>query len=193
MNDSERGATDYSAIDSEVQRRLALARNDEEKKRKLREQIVRERRFLIPVLVFVLMLLPNFGRAKVLGKSMQPQYEEGDALVVLKTFRIFSPLKVGDIVVIRKKTGKYEGEDLVKRVAFVQNDAGNAPFPKSVTMARGEVPFHYLFPTVVQGFEPVPAHNILVVGDNLDVSVDSRDPDLGSIADSEIIGKVLNQ
>jgi signal peptidase I len=124
---------------------------------------------------------------------MEPQYEEGDALVVLKTFRIFAPLKIGDVVVIRKKTGKYEGEDLVKRVAFIQNEAGNAPLPKSVTLSRGVIQFHHLFPTVVQGFEKVPARQVLVVGDNLDVSVDSRDPDIGPLQDNEIEAKVLNR
>lgn len=193
VKNSEIGSTDFSALDPELQRRLNKMRDEDDKKRKLREQILRERRFLIPVLVFVLLMLPNFGRAQVLGKSMVPQYEEGDALVILKTFRIFAPLKIGDVIVVRKKTGKYEGEDLVKRVAFIQNAAGNAPLPKEVTLSRGPVPFHYLFPTVVQGFEKVPANHVLVVGDNLDVSVDSRDPDMGPVADYEIAGKVLNQ
>jgi signal peptidase I len=193
VRDSDIGTADYSSVDPELQRRLTLVRDEEDKKRRLREQIMRERRFLIPVLVFVLLMFPNFGRAQVVGKSMEPQYEEGDALVVLKTFRIFAPLKIGDVVVIRKKTGKYKGEDLVKRVAFIQNEAGNAPLPKSVPLSRGEVLFHHLFPTVVQGFERVPARQVLVVGDNLDVSVDSRDSDIGPVADNEIEAKVLNR
>ncbi|GAB4461113.1 MAG: hypothetical protein OHK0029_25930 [Armatimonadaceae bacterium] len=181
------------AIDPELEKRLALVREDEDRKKRFREQVNRERRFLIPILIFVLLLLPNFGRAKVLGKSMEPQYYEGDALVILKTYRTFSPLKEGDIVVVKKKQGEYLGEDLVKRVAFIQNSAGNAPLPQFVQTARGKVSFRELFPRLALGFDRVPANQIVVVGDNFWVSADSRDPEIGYITDDEVVGKVLNQ
>jgi signal peptidase I len=196
VNDSNANSGGHSAaieLDPELKRRLAETREKEEATRKFREQVNRERRFLIPVLVFVALLFPNFGRAKVLGSSMQPQYKEGDALVILKTFRVFAPLQVGDVIVLKKQEGKYQGEELVKRVAFIQNAEGNAPFPKTVPMSRGDIPFAKLFPFVEQGLQKVSPGRMLVVGDNLAVSVDSRDPDVGAVSDSEIVGKVLNR
>lgn len=180
-------------LDPELKRRLAETREQDEKKRKLRDQVNKERRFLIPILVFVALLFPNFGRAKVIGTSMVPQYREGDALVILKSFRLFAPLQVGDIVVLRKNTGQYKGEELVKRVAFIQNATGNAPFPDVIPLSRGDVPFRRLFPWVTNGLQKVPPGTILVVGDNLGVSVDSRDPDVGAVEDAELLGKVLNR
>jgi signal peptidase I len=70
--------------------------------------------------------------AKVQGQSMSPRYTTGDSLVVLKTFRLFTPVKVGDIVIIKLKHGRYKGEEIVKRVVFVQNEKGDAPWPKYI-------------------------------------------------------------
>ena len=179
-------------LDPELQRRLEIARASEDKKQRLREQVKRERRFLIPLLAFVALLFPNLGRAKVLGHSMEPQFVEGDSLVILKTFRLFAPLKPGDMVVLHKQGGRYSGEELVKRVAFIQNADGNAAFPETVATSQGAVPFKTLFPYYTAGIKHVPANGYLVVGDNLMVSADSRDPDIGVIYDTEIQGKVLN-
>jgi signal peptidase I len=180
-----------ATLDPELDARLKRVREDEEKKRRFREQVKRERRFLIPILVFVLLLFPNFGRAKVLGSSMEPLFKEGDALVVLKTFRYFAPIKEGDIVVVRKQEGEYAGEDIVKRVAFIQNATGDAPFPRYVETSRGKIEFRRLFPWVALGGMKVPPKHILVIGDNLRVSVDSRDPEIGAVAESEVVSKIL--
>ena len=142
--------------------------------------------------IFVVAMFPNFGRAKVVGHSMEPQYQEGDPLVILKTFRIFSPLKSGDIIVIRKKSGELAKEELVKRVVFVQSKEGNAPFPKSFITSRGPQQSDEFFPWFGESTEEVPPGGVIVVGDNFDVSQDSRDPEVGVIKDDEIVGKVLN-
>jgi signal peptidase I len=180
-------------MDPELAARLTAFHEEEERKRALRAQVAKERRFLIPVFIFVVAMFPNFGRAKVVGESMVPQYRSGDALVILKTYRIFSPLKPGDIVVVRKQTGELAGEEIVKRVVFIQNEAGNAPFPQTFMTKRGVQNSAEYFPWLVQGEETVPPRGIIVVGDNADVSQDSRDPAVGVIRDAEIVGKVLNR
>jgi signal peptidase I len=179
-------------LDPELASRLAALRDEEDRKRAHRAQVAKERRFLIPIFVFVVAMFPNFGRAQVVGESMVPQYRPGDPLVILKTFRIFSPLKSGDIVVIKKKTGDLAGEEIVKRVVFIQNEAGNAPFPGTFETKRGVQDSGEHFPWYVQGIETVPPGGIIVVGDNMDVSQDSRDPEVGVIQDAEVVGKVLN-
>jgi signal peptidase I len=122
---------------------------------------------------------------------MEPRFHGGDSLIILKTFRIFSPLKVGDIVVVAKKEGETAGQELIKRVVFIQNAEGNAKWPESVETSRGPLPMRLLFPTEVMGIRKVPANDICVMGDNFEVSSDSRDPEIGPIAPSEIVGKVL--
>jgi signal peptidase I len=191
-NVSENPSAKYG-LHPELEARLAKVREEEHHKKTFRERVARERRFLIPVLVFVVAMFPNFGRAMVVGKSMEPQYHSGDALVILKTFRIFSPLKPGDVVVVQKKTGDAKGEDIVKRVVFVQNAAGNAPFPQTFLTSRGPQQSAEFFPWYLMGEEKVPPRGIIVIGDNTDVSQDSRDPVVGVIQDDEIIGKVINR
>lgn len=167
--------------------------SDIERRERRRGQIRRERRVLFPMLAASLFLLPNFGRAKVVGRSMEPALHSGDSLVLLKTFRLFAPLKPGDMIVVQKKEGQLEGEDIVKRVVFIQNEAGDAPFPTTVKTSRGDIPFSQLFPREALGYVKVPPGHIYVVGDNLRVSVDSRDPDVGAIDPTEVVGKVINR
>jgi signal peptidase I len=179
-------------LDPELSASLAQREAERRRKENLRVRVLKERRVLFPLLGMALLMLPNFGRAKVMGNSMYPQYNNGDTLVLLKTYRLFSPIKVGDIVVLQKKEGGLEGEDLVKRVVFIQNEEGNAPWPKTITNKRGTFETVRLFPREVMGFVKVPPRHIYVMGDNVWNSTDSRDPEVGAVAENEIIGKVLN-
>jgi len=185
------GAYTATATDTEMERRLETVREQEQRKASLRERVKKERRVLFPLLALVVLLVPNFGRVQVVGASMEPRFHSGDSLIILKTFRIFSPLKVGDIVVVAKKQGETAGEELIKRVVFIQNAEGNATWPDTVETSRGRLPMRLLFPTEVMGFRKIPANYICVLGDNYEVSSDSRDEEIGPIAPSEIVGKVL--
>ena len=180
--------------DPDLEERLNKVRVAEERRKSLAARIKQERRVLLPVLGLCLLALPNFRVAKVQGHSMEPRYKTGDTLYLLKTFRWFNPVQVGDIVVIHLKHGPTKGEEIVKRVIFVQNDKGNAPWPKQVHNSRSEVsgpiPTDYWFPEYVSGSEVVPVGSVMVMGDNTMNSMDSRD--FGPISDSEIEGKVLN-
>ena len=179
------------AADAERQSRMDAVREQERRKAALRERVKKERRVLLPLLAFVVLLVPNFGRVQVVGSSMEPQFHSGDSLIILKTFRTFSPLKPGDIVVVAKKEGETAGEELIKRVVFIQNAAGNAKWPETVETSRGRLPMRAFFPREMMGLAKIPANYICVMGDNFEVSSDSRDPEIGPIAPSEIVGKVL--
>jgi len=179
-------------VDPELARRLRELRDKDRDKEALRRQVWKERRVLLPLLGITLALLPNFRMAQVQGRSMYPAYSEGDRLVMLKTFKYFSPVQVGDVVVIRLNHGKYKGEEWVKRVVFIQNEQGNAAWPQYIKTFRGEVPTRALFARHTLGLATVPPGHIMVMGDNLENSTDSRDEDIGSISPDEIVGKVLN-
>ena len=152
---------------------------------------MRERRFLIPVFLFVLFLFPNFGTVSVVGKSMYPTFQTGDRLLLLKTFRMFSPMKPGDIVVIKKHSGDLHGQDLIKRVVCIKDMQGKETWAESVDSAEGRLNPKKLFPEYSLGLSRLANGSVLVLGDNVWESTDSRDPDVGPVKDSEIEGKVL--
>jgi signal peptidase I len=178
-------------VDPHLEVRLAEVRRAEEKRKSLAARIKQERRVLLPVLGLCLLALPNFRMAKVQGLSMYPTYVTGDSLVLLKTFRFFNPVKVGDIVVIHLKHGKTKGEEIVKRVVFIQNEQGNAPWPDYVSNGHKRIPTDYWFPEYRAGKEVVPPGSVMVMGDNTFNSMDSRD--FGPVSDNEIEGKVINR
>lgn len=100
-----------------------------------------------------------FTLSVVRGKSMEPTFHDGQVILVGKGGLLFGPLKHGDVVVFTR-----DGQLLVKRVVAL-------PYETAPDGTR------------------VPANHIYVVGDNLEVSEDSRT--FGPIPLSSVIGKVL--
>jgi len=100
-----------------------------------------------------------FTLSVVRGKSMEPTFHDGQVILVGKGGLLFGPLKHGDVVVFTRN-----GQLLVKRVVAL-------PYETAPDGTR------------------VPANHIYVVGDNLEVSEDSRA--FGPIPLSSVIGKVL--
>ncbi|MES2461416.1 MAG: signal peptidase I [Armatimonadota bacterium] len=189
-NDAAHLAPDAIHLDPTLEARLDELHTEEARRSRLAARIRKERRILLPVLGLCLLALPNFRMAKVQGKSMEPRYKTGDSLVLLKTFRVFTPVKVGDVVIVHLKHGKNAGEEIVKRVIFVQNEQGNAPWPEFVYNSRGRISTDKWFPEYRIGAEVVPVGSVMVMGDNTYNSMDSRD--FGPVFDYEIEGKVLN-
>lgn len=191
-NEAPHFASTAVPLDPELESRLDTLRATDDRRSKLADRIRKERRVLLPVLGLCLLALPNFRMAKVQGHSMEPRYTTGDSLVLLKTFRLFTPLKVGDIVVIHLKHGKNKGEEIVKRVIFIQNEKGNAPWPEYIRNSNPRpIPTDYWFPEYTSGNEVVPVGSVMVMGDNTMNSMDSRD--FGPVFDYEIEGKVINR
>jgi signal peptidase I len=147
-----------------------------------------ERLILLPLLLLTVGAFFSLGRVVVVGKSMQPTFNPGQRVTILKTWKLFSPLKEGDIVVIGTRDGKKNrDEDVIKRIAFIQNASGNRPWPESIQTPTGTYPTALLF-----NDERVARNargGVYVLGDNTNNSTDSRD--FGAIYESEIIGKVL--
>jgi signal peptidase I len=183
--------TGNDSTPADLAERRQQAKSRAEGEARLRERVLRERRILIPVLLLVLLAWPNFGIAKVDGRSMEPTCHNGDTLMVLKTYRFFSPVKVGDVIVIHLRHGKISGESLVKRVVFVQNASGNAPWPQRIPTPGTFIPSVDIFTRYAAGYDRVPPNEVIVMGDNYENSMDSRD--FGPVMMSEIAGKVLNR
>ncbi len=183
-----RGAVE---LDPELAARLAALEQERVRREKWRAQVWRERRVLLVILALVLMLLPNFRMARVVGRSMEPRLHHGQTLLVWKSWRWFSALQPGDIIVFR-----YGEMELVKRVVFVQNRAGTAPWPPFVETSRGQIPVRRLLADVAAaGLDRPPTRppfrqrSIYVLGDNINNSTDSRE--IGPIEPERILGKVI--
>jgi signal peptidase I len=183
-----------AALDPKLQARLVALETERLRRERWRARLWRERRALLLLLGLVLILYANFGMARVVGQSMEPQFVSGQSLLILKSFRRLSPLRTGDMIVFHDPQNP--DQEMVKRVVFIQDATRVRKWPRVVRTSRGAVPVGALFSTDVllgargASSDPFPlAGTIYVVGDNLENSTDSRD--FGPIRDEAVLGKVL--
>lgn len=164
--------------------------------------------YYFSLFLLILLLTSAFQFIVTSGSSMEPTYYTGDLL--LKVFPYREP-QVGDIVVIR-----HQGKLMVKRVAAVAGQEAIAPEIHTITPEQagysGTIPFDGLtsdsqeqaeglwgstfsFHTYSywndEGVSTVPEGCIFVVGDNLEASIDSRDPEFGLISLDQVEGYIL--
>jgi len=137
----------------------------------------------VAILVAVL-LLPVL---RIYGSSMNPTLEEEDIVVSVKS----SDFRTGDIIAFY-----YNNKILVKRVianpgdwvdidkdgnVYVNNQAIEEPYLDMKAFGDCNIKLPY----------QVPESRIFVMGDNRDVSVDSRNTSVGCVAEEQIVGKIV--
>jgi signal peptidase I len=142
---------------------------------------------IIVVLIFTFL----FRTIAVTGFSMQDTLQDKDRVIVTSLF--YTP-KPGDVVVITRAA--HVEEPLVKRViavggqtlkidfstgeVYVDGILQDEPYIKNKTTRPGD----WNFPEVI------PEGYVFVMGDNRQISKDSRNQDIGLIDERDIIGKV---
>jgi signal peptidase I len=126
--------------------------------------------FLLAVSVF---FYTNFKTIEVQGNSMEPTLVAGQRLLVSKAYWLVGAIKEGDIVVINSP---FEHEVIIKRV--YKTGGG--------TVDLALVPEHW---DITHGKYKVPEGTIYVLGDNLEVSQDSRH--YGEFSLKDVLGKVV--
>ncbi len=144
--------------------------------------------------VFVLVIAyHSFTLCKVEGKSMQPTLYEEDYVFVNKAAVHFSDLEHGEIVIIKEEG---ESKYYVKRVIGLPGDVINITNGSVyVNDKKQEEPYTNkdLFNNtqVFYNFQKtkIPPNKLFVMGDNRELSRDSRNG-LGYIEEDNIIGKV---
>ena len=144
------------------------------------------------LLMFALVLRLNVRQGRVQGPSMSPTYDDGNTVLVWKSFPV-SKLEPGNVIVFKDTNG----DELIKRVAFIRT--GWQPLPPSGTFRTinggRDVPWAMLFgpyfASIAVGQTPRPSkeRTIYVLGDNLLNSDDSRH--IGPISPSQVLGKVI--
>ena len=151
-------------------------------------------------LIAAVMLLFSFCFRVVVvsGPSMNNTLYDGDGLLVLGRVFYTEP-KAGDVVVISKKTFD-NGTPIIKRVIATEGQEVNIDFELGVVYVDGvpQKEDYTLAPTYYQdkanGMEfplVVDKGCVFVMGDNRNMSKDSRSNDIGLIDEREILGKAI--
>ncbi|HET6385385.1 MAG TPA: signal peptidase I [Armatimonadota bacterium] len=169
-----------------------------ERHERVMEQRRREWVLLGAILCAVLLFGLNFRVVKVEGSSMDPTYHDRDTLLLWKTADLARPYRVGDVIVFQSS----DGDELIKRIAFIQNREGTARMPEKLWTPTRPMPPRILcllgnttsFPGYNQDIEAakrgVPVRRtIYVMGDNTWNSDDSRD--FGPISPDQILGVIV--
>lgn len=152
----------------------------------------RQTLFVLVFLVVVVAFTTTFCNGIVRGSSMERTYYDGETVLVRRRTYFPAPLKQGDVVLLHRERGeviikrifRLPGEEVTKEVNRLSNlETGEflADYYEQQTASteRGEK-IRYFVP---EGF-------IVVLGDNADVSVDSRV--FGPVPIRDIIGTVVN-
>lgn len=128
---------------------------------------------LVALLFFAGFFYKYFSTIQVSGQSMEPTFTNGEKLLASRAYWLIGPIKDNDIVVI---SGEEPGEHLIKRVYKMEGE----------TVDWLNVPSEYDFKL---GEYVVPRGEIYLLGDNREVSEDSRR--FGAVPRERILGKIV--
>lgn len=148
---------------------------------------------LTSALIFCVVFFVFFVRViDVKGTSMNPTLNNQDKMLVSG---LFYEAKAGDIVVFKKDSYSPD-KALVKRVIATEGQEINIDFDKGIVYVDGvaieEDYISELTRTKLDFIGPktVPEGCVFVMGDNRNMSTDSRDKDIDMVDERLIIGKV---
>ena len=148
---------------------------------------------LLAGILLVLLLL--FRIVIVSGPSMNATLIDGDFLLLLSNI-FYTDVQQGDIVVASKQSFK-NGEPIIKRVIATEGQVVDIDFNAGIVYVDGVAleEDYTLTPTNREEGNSFPMTVadgcIFVMGDNRNVSKDSRNPEIGLIDKREILGKAI--
>ena len=149
--------------------------------------------YLLGGIILVLLLL--FRVVVVSGPSMNSTLIDGDYLILLNN-TIYRNPQQGDIIVASKKS--YDnGTPIVKRIIATEGQIVDIDFTAGIVYVDGKqlVEAYTYTPTNrYEGVEfplTVAPGCVFVMGDNRNISKDSRSPEIGLIDTREILGKAI--
>lgn len=142
-------------------------------------------KYILVIIFVVILFLYVVSFQQVVGPSMQTTLQEGNIVVVSKLSYKFNDVKRGDILVF-----EYDGmKNLIKRVIGLPGE--KIEFKDNVLYINDEAyEEKYLNDVKTEDYSSgiIPENQYIVLGDNRENSMDSRD--IGPIKKEDIIGKV---
>ena len=150
------------------------------------------------ILIFVLYLVPNFivQRTLIDGSSMENTFQNGDQILIEKVTKYITEYDRFDIIVFEPKYPTAEGQ-YIKRIIGLPGET--VQIIDGQIYINGEVLTEQFGknPIIYAGIadEPITlgTKEYFVLGDNREVSLDSRYEVVGLVSHSQIEGKVLLQ
>ena len=140
--------------------------------------------------VFALAIIFAF----IITQFIKPTLVRGDYLIINRMSYKFGEPKRGDIIVFESDLQQDDGtnKDLVKRVIGVSGDTVKIKDSKVYVNGK-ELNEPYIHNEVTEGDIDtiVPENSVFVLGDNREISLDSRYEQVGFINESDILGKVF--
>lgn len=144
------------------------------------------------LVVCVILFLFVFRLIDVKGTSMNPTLYEGDKMLVSPV--LYEP-RNADIIVFKKD--EYDpNKALVKRVIATEGQEINIDFDKGIVYVDGEILDEEYIADITTtkldfiGPKTVPENCIFVLGDNRNMSTDSRKAEIGMVDKRLVLGKV---
>ena len=150
---------------------------------------------LIILAVVLILFVLVFRIVIVSGPSMNHTLLNNDYLLLLSNL-FYSEPERGDIVVISKDSFD-DGKPFIKRIIATEGQEVNIDFDQGIVYVNGvaldepyiaeptHLPEGVQFPLIVE------EGCLFVMGDNRNVSKDSRNPQIGLVKEEEIIGKAI--
>ncbi len=148
---------------------------------------------ILIALIIALVIMQFFKPTIIKETSMEPTLHENDYVILNKQAYRFGELERGDIIVFKSDLTTMEGEKklLIKRVIGLPGDL--------ITINEGslyindeEIKESYIKDGYTTGWIEnltVPEGQIFVMGDNREVSLDSRSSEVGCVKIEDIVGK----
>ncbi len=148
-------------------------------------------KYLIIIGIILFIMLFVFSVTTVVGDSMHPTLKDGEVLILNKFKYKFSDIKREDIISLKYADTKY----LIKRVIGLPGDKIEI-ISNKLYINGIQYPENYLskdlnykdFKLSDLGYEVIPEDMYLVLGDNREISLDSRK--IGLIKKTDINGKI---
>ena len=159
--------------------------------REAREFIIDSSKMILTVVVVLVFIMYIASLQQIVGSSMAPTLNSRDIVILNKFHYIFFDVKRFDIVSFEYDSTKY----LVKRVIGLPGD--KVEYKDNILYINDKkVTEEFLTDEIITenfsltdlGYEVIPEDMYLVLGDNREDSLDSRE--IGLVKEKEILGKV---
>ena len=158
----------------------------------IRELLKDSLKLILIVFVILFLMIYIVSVTQVVGSSMSPTLSDGEVLILNKfNYRIFD-VKRGDIISLDYEDTKY----LIKRIIGLPGETveikNNELYINNTLYEEDYLPDDLVYPDFSLsdlGYSVIPDDMYLVLGDNREDSLDSRE--IGLIKKEEINGKIV--